>query len=207
MALNIVALNELLYKSSYSEEDIKKLLFSFETISSIAEPGVNDVEYFLHNRAIQYEKLSLSRTFLVMSTYQGNSFIAGYFSISQKPLVINKNNFNKLSNNLKKRLMGVGHRTEQKSYGIQGFLLGQIGRNFSEVATKAKSVSGDDLLFLAYKKIQEAHRLVGGRIVYLECEDIDKVKSFYKRNGFAEIEHFKSSNGMCIFVKKIEYLH
>lgn len=111
-----------------------------------------------------------------------------------------------LSNTLKKRLMGIGHRTEQNSYAIQGFLLGQLGKNYSDIAIKSKVINGDDLLFLANKKILEAYRLVGGRIIYLECENNDKLKEFYKRNGFSEIEKFKSPNGMCLFIKKIEDL-
>lgn len=206
MALDILSLDELLNRSSYGEEDIKKLLFSFETISGKNAPGSEDVESFLHNKAIQYEKLDLSRTYLVMSTYKGKSFIAGYFSISPKPLVINKKNFSKLSNALQKRLMGIGHKTDQKTYEIKAYLLGQLGKNYNEVAKKAKSASGNDLLALAYRKIQEAHKLVGGRIVYLECEECEKIKEFYRYNGFRELEGFKSSNDLCLFVKKIEHL-
>lgn len=206
MALNLITLDDLLNKSDYEEEDIKKLLFSFETISSKYAPGSEDVQDFLHNKAIQFEKIGLSRTTLVMSTYRGQSFLAGYFSISPKPLVINKKNFGKLSSSLKKRLMGIGHKTEQDNYQIPSFLIGQIGKNYNEIARNAKSISGKDLLKIVSEKIKEAHKLVGGRIVYLECEDYGKIKDFYTENGFKEIEEFKSINDLCIFIKDIKHL-
>ncbi|CDQ41519.1 hypothetical protein [Virgibacillus salexigens] len=206
MALDVITLDDLLNKSGYEEEDIKKLLFSFETISLKYSPGSDDVQYFLHNKAIEFEKIGLARTTLIMSTYKDQSFLAGYFSISQKPLVINKKNFGKLSGSLKKRLMGVGHRTDQDNYQIPSFLIGQLGKNYSEVSRKAKCINGNDLLQLAYQKIKEAHKLVGGRIVYLECEDFGKIKDFYLNNGFREIDQFRAENELCIFIKDIKNL-
>ncbi|KUO48949.1 MAG: GNAT family acetyltransferase [Desulfitibacter sp. BRH_c19] len=204
MALEIISLTDLI--TTDREEDIKKLLFSFCTLKAENNEGAEDVEYFLHEKAIQFEKMDLSRTYLVMSTYQSKHYLGGYFSISPRPLIISRRYFQKLSKNLQKRLMGVGHKTNQASYEIKGFLLGQLGKNYSEVATKANNVTGDDLLKLVYQKIQEAQRIVGGRILYLECEDNLKVKEFYKRNGFRELDKFKSPNGLCLMVKKIEHI-
>ncbi|MEX0779225.1 MAG: GNAT family acetyltransferase [Balneolales bacterium] len=206
MALSVLSLNDLLTQSSYSEETINDLLFSFETIPSGQAQGANDVESFLRTKAIQFEKLDLSRTYLVMSTYQDTSFIFGYFSISNRPLVINRKNFKSLSKSLQKALMGVGHKTDQKAYEIKGYLLGQLGKNFNDVARKAKIATGSDILTLAYTKILEAYEVVGGRILYLECEDNDKIKDFYRKNGFRELEDFKSPNNLCLFVKKIEHI-
>lgn len=205
MALNIISLTDLL-RSGQEEEAIKKLLFSFSTIKIQHNPGAEDVEQFLHTKAIQFEKMDLSRTYLVTSTYQRKPYLAGYFSISPRPLIIPRKNFQKISSTYQKRLMGVGHRTQQSSYEIKGFLLGQLGKNYSDIAKKAGNLSGADLLQLAYMKVQEAYRIVGGRILYLECEDHDKVKEFYMRNGFKELEDFKSPNEMCLMVKKIEHL-
>ena len=102
--------------------------------------------------------------------------------------------------------MGFGHRTEQKNYECKGYLIGQLGKNFSDDAKAAKQISGKDLLHLAYNKILEAHEVVGGRVIHLECEDKEKLKKFYSDNGFRELEDFESPNGMCIFVKNINTL-
>ena len=43
---------------------------------------------------------------------------------------------------------------------IQGFLIAQIGKNYSENALKTKAVTGKDLLTLAYEMIDEVQKLV-----------------------------------------------
>ena len=45
-------------------------------------------------------------------------------------------------------------------------------------------ISGDILLKLACDKIKEIQNLMGGRYVFLECEDNDKIRNFYESNGF-----------------------
>lgn len=205
MALKVVSLSDLL-RIELPQEHLDKILSSFVTLKNEETSGADDVEYFLHNKAANFEKMDLSRTYLVMSDYQGDSFLAGYFAISNRSLAISNKNFSKFSQTLKRRLMGVGHKTEQKTYEIKGFLIGQLGKNYSEVAKKAKALSGDDLLELAYRKVLEAYRLVGGRIVYLECEHNDKVKEFYNRNGFRELLEYDSPNNMCLMVKKLDHI-
>jgi hypothetical protein len=205
MALDIISLTDIL-RSGREEEDIKELLFSFSSLKIQHNPGADDVEHFLHRKAIQFEKMDLSRTYLVMSTFQKKPFIAGYFSISNRPLIIPRKYFQRLPTTVRKRLMGVGHKTQQSSYEIKGFLLGQLGRNYSDTAKKAKCIAGNELLQLAYAKVQEAHRIVGGRIIYLECEDHEKIKEFYFHNGFRELEEYRSENDLCLMVKKIDHL-
>lgn len=206
MALSTLALSDLISKSDYSEEKIEKLLCSFESLRTEESTGSEDVEFFIHNKALQFEKMDLARTYLVMSTYQSKYYLAGYFSLSNKPLIIPNKQFNKMSNSLKRRLMGIGHRTEQKSYEIKGFLLGQLGRNYNDIAVKANNCSGDDLLTLCYEKIREAHRLVGGRILHLECENNEKLIGFYERNGFSLIEDYESANGYRVMVKQMRHI-
>lgn len=196
-------LNDMI-RSIPTEEDIKKLLFSFSTYKAQDSSGAEDVEYFLHNKAIQFEKMDLARTYLVMSTYKSNPVLVGYFSISNKPLSIPNKQFRKLTNSMQKRLMGIGHKTEQSTFIIKGYLLGQLGKNFSDEARSANCCSGNDLLQLAYRKIAEAHRIVGGRILYLECENVEKIINFYKANGFNLIDAFETENGYCMMVKQLK---
>lgn len=201
MALKVLALKELL--EIRGEEDVKRLLLSFETHKILNSVEEHDVQFFLHSKAIEFEKMDISRTYLVMSTFQRKPFIAGYFSISNKSMIMNKKSYQSLSTTMKKRLLGIGYKTEQNSYEVKSFLLGQLGKNYSEVAVRANLASGDDLLELAYEKIKEAHKVVGGRILYLECDDYPKLVDFYTRNGFRKIQNFNSSNSQLIMIKKI----
>ncbi|ENH95775.1 hypothetical protein J416_14108 [Gracilibacillus halophilus YIM-C55.5] len=203
MALNVVSLTDIL-NSDINEEEVKDFLFTFETIQSDGISGADDVEQFIHYKAIEFEKLDISRTYLVFSTYKEKNVLTGYFSISNRPLAISKKNFSKLSNTMKKRLMGVGHRTEQDSYEIKGFLIGQLGKNFSLEAQKANGATGRDLMAFAQSKILEAHKIVGGRIIYLECEHVDKLISFYRDHGFVELEDYESINGYAMMVKRLK---
>ena len=204
MALKVIKLGDLL--KTHNEEKIIAFLNSFETINSDYAIGAADVQDFLRTKAIQFEKMGLSRTYFVMSTYRNIPFIAGYFSISNKPLTVSKKNFKALSMSLRKRLMGVGYKSEQDNYEIKGYLLGQLGKNYSDVAQKAKSIDGNRLLTLAYIEIKKAYDLVGGRVLYLECEDHYKVEEFYVNNGFKKMEALRSKNDQTIMVKRLEDL-
>ncbi|WP_153979722.1 GNAT family acetyltransferase [Paenibacillus xylanilyticus] len=212
MALNVISLYDMLRsipteednKSPLSEASIKELLLSFKTLDSQDSAGADDVQYFLHEKSIQFEKMDLARTYLVMSTYRSKPVLVGYFSISNKPLTLPNKQFRRLSNSVKKRLMGLGYKSEQSSYIIKGYLLGQLGKNFSEEARLANCCNGNDLLQIAYKKIAEAHQIVGGRVLYLECENVAKIIDFYKSNGFSQLDGFESENGYCMMVKQLK---
>ena len=61
-------------------------------------------------------------------------------------------------------------------------LIAQIGKNFANGYHKL--ISGDMLLSLACTKVKQVQLDIGGKIVYLECEDAPKLLDFYARNGF-----------------------
>lgn len=45
-------------------------------------------------------------------------------------------------------------------------------------------ISGSELLQLAIEKVKLVQKEIGGRFVYLECEDNDKLIQFYESNNF-----------------------
>ena len=47
-------------------------------------------------------------------------------------------------------------------------------------------------------------KIVNGRYVWLECEDNEKLLSFYKKFGFKEMENFISGNGLKVLVMKLK---
>lgn len=47
-------------------------------------------------------------------------------------------------------------------------------------------ITGDEILKMAFDKINEVQLIAGGSFVYIECEDVQKLKEFYLRNGFIE---------------------
>lgn len=139
-----------------------------------------DVEYFLKEKAIEFSKQDLSRTFLIMSEYKGEYVILGYFAIANKSTTIKKFI---LSNTKRKRLLKyVEYNNEIKGYNVALPLIGQLGKNYNNGYDKL--ITGDILLKLACNKIKETQNIIGGRYVFLECEDNKKLKEFYESNWF-----------------------
>lgn len=139
-----------------------------------------DVEYFLREKAIEFSKQDISQTFIVMSSYKGQNVIVGYFSIANKATTIKKFI---LSNSKRKRILKYAkYDAELKGYNIAIPLIGQLGKNYNNGYNKL--ISGDILLKLACNKIKESQNILGGRYVFLECEDNEKLREFYESNGF-----------------------
>lgn len=140
----------------------------------------HDVEYFLKEKAIEFSKQDISRTYIVMSQYKGENVIVGYFAITNKVTNIKRV---ALSQTKRKRLLKFAiYDKDSKCYSIALPLIGQLGKNYYNNYNNL--ISGDVLLKLACDKIKETQDLIGGRFVFLECEDKPKLKEFYENNGF-----------------------
>ena len=61
-------------------------------------------------------------------------------------------------------------------------LIAQLGKNYHEGMNHL--ITGDELLCLACEKISRIQLDLGGRFVYVECEDKPKLIDFYAANGF-----------------------
>ena len=71
---------------------------------------------------------------------------------------------------------------DSRCYSIALPLIGQLGKNYYNNYNNL--ISGEILLKLACDKVRETQDLIGGRFVFLECEDKSKLKDFYENNGF-----------------------
>ena len=160
-----------------------------------------DIEYFLHNKAIEFEKAGLSSTHLV---FNENFVLLGYFSLANKPLLVAKRNYESLSKSQRKKLCKNGKRLTTDGYIVNSYLLGQIGKNNSEQLKTDERIDGMQLLTLAYDSLMEAKKIVNVRYVWLECEDNEKLLSFYKNFGFEEIKNFISENELKNLIMKLK---
>lgn len=209
MSLKILSLSEILTGNKEEikekEKQLQEFLNTFETISVTGNKAAQDVENFLKTKAINFDKQSLSRTHLVVSTFQGKPILVGYFTITNKPLLFTKKMLGKCSNSLRSRLNQKGERMRNsENLLIQGFLIAQIGKNYSEEALKTKAVTGKDLLTLAYEMIDEVQKISAGSYVWVEYEDVDRLRDFYKDFGFTEIKDHLSENGLRMAILKIK---
>ena len=172
MGYKIINLKDIY--NNLGEERTKEILSDYKCELN------QDVEYFLKEKAIEFSKQDISRTYIVMSQYKDKDVIVGYFAITNKVTNIKKV---KLSETKRKRLLKFAvYDKESKCYSIALPLIGQLGKNYYNGYNSL--ISGDILLKLACDKIKEAQELLGGRFVFLECEDKNKLEEFYSNNGF-----------------------
>ena len=106
--------------------------------------------------------------------------IVGYFTLCNKSFVI-KNTQRNLSSSIKRRLSKFAqYDADAKQYTLSAPLIGQLGKNDNY----KDLITGDDLLKFACDAVKEVQVFLGGRYVYLECEDNQKLLDFYGSNGF-----------------------
>lgn len=172
---NLVNLKELI--EQVGEDRTKEILSDFSCELN------KDVELFLRSKAIEFAKQAIAQTQLVFTSYKGNPVLVGYFALSNKAIVINKKTLN--TSSWRRRIKKFAMRSDlDGNYYIPAPLIGQIGKNFSNNYNSL--ISGDELLKLATDKVRETQAVLGGKFIYLECEDKQVLVQFYSNNGFVE---------------------
>lgn len=161
----------------FTEDEVEKRLSTFFCHKN------EDVQAFLHANAIKYEKAHNARTYLIVND---DNTIMAFFSLALG--VINMQSVDSLAQ--RKRLRGFG-RTNATS--IPCYLLGQLGRCdcFS-----TKDISLDAILKYAMEIIHHIVMRLGGRILYLECEDA--LKTLYLSHEFRIIGKRDQFNIMAL---------
>lgn len=151
-----------------------------EILSAFSCPLNADVEYFLRHKAILFAKNGFSQTHLVFAPVEGKYVLVGYFTLANKYITIAGKH---MSQTTKKRIQKFAtYDSGLKRYCMATPLIAQLGKNYTNGYDKL--ISGDDLLHFACQKVQRTQLELGGKFVYLECEDKPKLKDFYGRNGF-----------------------
>lgn len=170
---SILSLSDILHEQG---ED-----FCRGILSTFSCPKNGDVEKFLTKRsAIDFAKQGVAQTFLVYASYQKKQVLCGYFSFALKHIVVNTHSISKTTaRRLRKFAMPS---SDPGSLVITAPLIAQLGKNYSN--DYHKLITGDELLSMALDKVKEAQMILGGRVVYVECEDVAYLKDFYQSNGF-----------------------
>ena len=168
----VVNLNYII--SELGEEKSKQILSNF------CCPKNKDVEDFIKLKSIEFSKQGLAGIHLVFSIIDDNLSLLGYFALSTKIISISSKS---LSNTLKKRISKFAtYDKETNTYILSSILIGQLGKNYNNGLNEY--IKGDELLKIACDKVRETQMDVGGKIVYLECEENEYLMNFYKNNGF-----------------------
>lgn len=143
------------------------------------------------SKAIRFEETGHSRTYLILDEESSN--LLGYFAVTFKELLLIGKDISKSE---VKKMDGISKERER----ISAFLIGQIGKNAS---IENNPLDLQKILAEVYDVIAAARALIGGRLVFLECENNEKLINHYKKHGFTLIPD-ETSKYRTMYINIIE---
>lgn len=165
-----------------------------ELISIFVCDKDRDIENFLKERAVLFEKLGKSRSFFVFDEDADEFQILGYFTLALQVLKIPEH----LSNRKIKELDGFSSKAHGEQIAeIPAILIGQFAKN----EAVAQKISGFDLMQYCLNMVLDGQMHLGGRIILLECKDIPYLIDFYGQFGFCKLEKDYQDDDLIQLIK------
>jgi len=161
--------------TDYNVTPLRKVLAAYpqdylsKTLSSFSCERDKDVESFLKDKAIMYEKRHLSRTYLMFAENETRDLDA-YFTVAVSSMDVSSL---ECSNELRKK-MNINDGF------AQSYLIGQLGKRDG-----SPSGLGRSALLCAMEVIKGANLKAGCRVVTLDCKP--SLVKYYADNGFADV--------------------
>lgn len=135
-----------------------------------------EIERFLHTNAIDFARKRQAITYFILD--ESRKLLA-YFALTHKAVKIDVSRLSKTV------CRGLDRHAEKDpdgdGYNASAFLIAQFGKNSAYRGEVA--LSGNELMARSFKSLKAAQHLVGGGIVYLECEDVPKLLEFYANDA------------------------
>lgn len=176
------------YNITKIEEALKKFSCQRET----------DLEDFLVNKSIPYEKTGFGKTYLCIDdeALKNEEFsIMAYFTIAQKSIDISV-----LSKKKKRKVLGE-YPGRDGLNSVPAYLIGQLGRCDKY---DSNDLSGQQLLNECYHAISLAAMIVGGNLLVLECRE-HMYDKFYCNQGYKKLYDELNEEGLYTLYKKIDF--
>ena len=180
MIYRTISLYDLI-NQKVGEKAIKEILSDFSC------PLNEDVDYFIHYKAYDFERVGLARTYLVYALIDDKPILVAFYSLGQSNVVISED----LSKNMKKKIFGT---TYPRGKNIKTLLIGQLSKNFYNGYNQY--IAGDILMGLVFEKIKEIHLLFPSVVIHIDCRNDIHLKRFYEKMGF---QLFKENGDMLIY--------
>jgi hypothetical protein len=158
------------------ETEVHRILSTFECPLNL------DIENFIKSTAITFTKNQLAPTCLVFIRQDDKPILLGYYTLTVKTLNLESMDISKTL--AKKVSKFATYNEELKTYSVPSPLIAQLGKNYHNGYNRL--IAGDELLQMACNKVSEVQKFIGGKTVYLECENCINLLNFYKDNGFVE---------------------
>lgn len=167
-------------------------------LSDYSCPVNPDIEDFLRRRAVDFAAQGIAQTHLVLCSEGSSVLLVGFFSLTNKVLTVRRDD---VSKTMFKRFCKYGVCDDAAgAVNIAVPLIAQLGKNYAGGCDLL--VSGDDLLAMACDKVSAIQKDLGGRLVYLECEDTPALVSFYEGNGFRRICPTGGTGGLLQYIRR-----
>jgi hypothetical protein len=177
------------------EEEVKKLLSNFSC------PINNEIENYVKNNAVDFSRRKLSVTYLVLDEH---GHLRAVFALTHKAVQIMNAD---LSENTRKRIRRYAQLDEESdSYMISSFLIAQFGKNYCDF--HKDNISGGELMDMTLGVLKAVQREIGGGVVYLECENRQKLLEFYQneKNRFKPFGERISKSDNIKYVQMMRFL-
>lgn len=172
--INYVQMNILDMLATIGENTCQSILSSFVC------PLNPDVEDFIHTKAIPFAKQRIAISYLVFAEQNGQNYFMGYYTLANKFVCVNSS---ALSKTMQKKIAKFSqYDPASERFMVSMPLIAQLGKNFNP-ALPIK-MAGSDLLEMALERVLEIEHLIGGKTVYIECNNQPKLFDFYSATGF-----------------------
>ena len=176
---NVFSIPDLL--DMVGEDTTRDILSTFSCISDGVQLN-EEVEYFVRNNAVDFYKRKMSVTYIVNDD---NNKLSGIFTLTHKAIDIPAAD---MSNSQKRKINRFALLDQDSNlFRASAFLIAQFGKNYA--VNDGLNIKGTELMESAMSVLHDAQEMVGGGLVYLECEeDNSKAYDFYIKCGFKEFD-------------------
>ena len=161
--------------------DLKSLEEVLDNYRNTKDP---DIEDFLRNKAVIYEKRKWCSVYVLVNEEKlssNNIFIEGYFTLSNRVLHLS----DKISNNMKKKLHNGLKKTDENF--IHVLLIGQLGKYIN--GDTCSFLSAGNILDSAFEIIEQVKERIVCNCVILECDSARTgLINTYNNYGFHELQ-------------------
>lgn len=180
------------------EDTCQKILSSFMC------PMNADVEDFIQSKAIQFAKQRIAISYLVFTEINNENLFVGYYTLANKFICINSSS---LSKTLQKKISKFSqYDSDSERYMVSMPLIAQLGKNFN--SSLPFKMNGTDLLEIALERVSEIEHMIGGKTVYIECNNQPKLFNFYSAAGFFPFdERFIQNSSDTILIQMLKYFN
>ena len=159
-------------------------------------PVNHEIETFVTDRAVEFALKKISVTYFVLNS---SNEISGFFTLTHKPSFILIGALGSKTLERKLERFSSGMRIDDR-FLSSAFLIAQFGKNMTPL--KGEMISGNELMDCAFEVLEDVQRKIGGGVVFLECENKQKLLDFYQN----EHNHFIRFGTRLDKTSQIEYI-